>query len=60
LTKQGRMHVRVEGSIQGGKDTISSSKVVSLVGTWDKWLSKMEDLLIMGLVVLQLVIIVLF
>jgi len=37
---------------------ISSAKVVSLVGTWDKRLSKMEEVLIMGLMVRQLVILV--
>lgn len=42
--------VALKSGIQGGKGTISSSKAVSLVGTWDKQLSKMEEVLIMGLV----------
>jgi len=37
---------------------ILSSKVVSLVGMWDKRLSKMEEVLIMGLMVHKLVILV--
>ena len=37
---------------------ISSLKKVSLVGTWGKLLSKMEKVMIMGLVVRQLVILV--
>ena len=43
-----------KSSSQGGKGTISSSKAVSLVGTWDKQLSKMEEVMIMGLVFFQL------
>jgi len=40
------------------ESTISSLETVSLVGTWGKRLPKMEEVLIMGLVVPQLVIFV--
>ena len=40
------------------ESTISNLETVSLVGTWGKRLPKMEEVLIMGLVVPQLVIFV--
>jgi len=55
-----KRHVRVEVNHSKRESTISSGKVVSLVVMCDKQLSKMEELLFMGLVVLQLVILELF
>jgi len=59
LTKQRLKACSRRRSVQGGKDTIPNGKAVSLVGTWDKQLSNMEEVLIMGLVVHQLVILAL-
>ena len=54
------MHVRVEVNHSRQENTISSGKAISLVGMCDKQLSKMEEVLMMGLVVRQLVVLALF
>jgi len=58
-TKQWLKACSCQRSVQGGKDTIPNGKAVSLVEMWGKQLSNMEEVLIMGLVVRQLVILAL-